>query len=227
MPPPRTPRPSAGGFPQTPAPAPRLSAGKGPLPAAPEANPSQPNSLPRIPLALIDAPTQRFWAFAIYGALWGWKLYDWVRVVENEDASLWLMIKWCFIDCLYIFLLPEMRIPWLELSSVVATVLYSVHFFINFLLMFNIPVGDGHSRLSIAPVADMAQIPLMGFLFATLKSFFDKELAISEHSVRASHILHNNSLIMGKQIINILPEGYVWPVGLIVAHGALGLTLPS
>jgi len=140
MPPPRTPRPSAGGFPQTPAPAPRLSAGKGPLPNAPEANPSQLGSTPRIPLTLIDAPTQRFWAFAVYGALWGWKLYDWVNVVENQDTSPGLMIKWCAIDCLYIFLLPEMRIPWLELSTVVATVVYSIHFFVNFLLMFNVPV---------------------------------------------------------------------------------------
>lgn len=38
---------------------------------------------------------------------------------------------------------------------------------------------------------------------------FDKELAISENSVRVSNIIHNSSLIMGKQIIKVLPEGYV------------------
>lgn len=42
-----------------------------------------------------------------------------------------------------------------------------------------------------------------------MKTFFDSELAISENSVRPATILHNSSLIMGRQIINILPEGYV------------------
>lgn len=41
-----------------------------------------------------------------------------------------------------------------------------------------------------------------------LKVFYDRELAISEHNVKLSNILHNSSLIMGRQIINILPEGY-------------------
>lgn len=40
-----------------------------------------------------------------------------------------------------------------------------------------------------------------------LKVFYDRELSISEHRVKVSSILQNHSLIMGKQIINILPEG--------------------
>lgn len=36
---------------------------------------------------------------------------------------------------------------------------------------------------------------------------WDSELAISERSVKPGPILHNASLILGKQIINILPEG--------------------
>lgn len=36
---------------------------------------------------------------------------------------------------------------------------------------------------------------------------WDSELAISERSVKPGAILHNASLILGKQIINILPEG--------------------
>lgn len=40
-----------------------------------------------------------------------------------------------------------------------------------------------------------------------VKVLYDRELSISENSVKASNILHNASLIMGKQIINILPEG--------------------
>lgn len=42
-----------------------------------------------------------------------------------------------------------------------------------------------------------------------MKTLFDKELSVSENSVRPGRILHNSSLIMGKQIINVLPEGYV------------------
>ena len=41
------------------------------------------------------------------------------------------------------------------------------------------------------------------------KIFYDKELSVSEQKVTVSRILHNHSLIMGKQIINILPEGSV------------------
>lgn len=44
---------------------------------------------------------------------------------------------------------------------------------------------------------------MLGFV----KVFYDRELAISEHSVKVSSIIHNSSLIMGRQVINILPEG--------------------
>jgi nucleoporin POM152 len=43
---------------------------------------------------------------------------------------------------------------------------------------------------------------------------YDRELSISERRVKAADILHNSSLILGKQIIKILPEGWVsLPVG--------------
>ena len=41
------------------------------------------------------------------------------------------------------------------------------------------------------------------------KIVYDRELAISEKSVKPASILHNASLILGKQIIHILPEGSV------------------
>lgn len=44
-------------------------------------------------------------------------------------------------------------------------------------------------------------------MIGIVKLFYDRELAISEHNVKLSSILHNHSLIMGRQIINILPEG--------------------
>jgi nucleoporin POM152 len=42
---------------------------------------------------------------------------------------------------------------------------------------------------------------------------WDKELAISEKRVKAADILHNSSLILGRQTIHILPEGYVQAAG--------------
>lgn len=54
------------------------------------------------------------------------------------------------------------------------------------------------------------QLPIEGWLLLIIKTVFDRELSVSENSVRPASILHNSSLIMGKQIINILPEGYVY-----------------
>lgn len=43
------------------------------------------------------------------------------------------------------------------------------------------------------------------------KVMYDRELAVSERRVKPATILHNSSLILGKQIIHILPEGSVTP----------------
>ncbi len=53
----------------------------------------------------------------------------------------------------------------------------------------------------------LAQFPWQAWVLGFVKVFYDRELAISEHNVKVSSILHNSSLIMGRQIINILPEG--------------------
>ncbi|KAH8159136.1 hypothetical protein CIB48_g9111, partial [Xylaria polymorpha] len=150
--------------------------------------PAPPESQPLIPLTIIDAPTQRFYACAVYVALFAWRLYDYMQVQDN-GAHASYFFKWAFIDGLYLFSLPHLRIPWLELSSefVLATFFFAV--FSDWWLMYNIP------------------LPFQGWLLAVLKVFYDKEMAISEHNVKLSSILHNSSLIMGKQIINILPEG--------------------
>ncbi|OTA96003.1 hypothetical protein M434DRAFT_161378 [Hypoxylon sp. CO27-5] len=190
---PGTPRVGAGGYPQTPAAArvqrpdarPRPS-----LPTAPENQPaSTSSSEPVIPLTLLDAPTQRFYACAVYVALLGWRFYDWVQMLEDNGGSFYFFLKWILIDFMFFFSLPSLRIPWLELSAPTVSIIFFGHLVFNWLLMFNIPV------------------PWHGWLLGLVKIFYDKELAISEHNVKVSSILHNSSLIMGKQIINILPEG--------------------
>ncbi|KAI0893186.1 hypothetical protein F4806DRAFT_212558 [Annulohypoxylon nitens] len=181
-----------GAFPPTPAGArgPQDARQRGPLPVAPENNPNlAPTSQPVIPLTLIDAPTQRFYACAFYVALLAWRFYDWVQMLEDNGGSFYFFIKWILFDFIFFFSLPSMRIPWLELSAPTTTMIFFAHMVFNWLLMFNIPV------------------PWHGWLLGLAKIFYDKELAISEHNVKVSSILHNSSLIMGKQIINILPEG--------------------
>ncbi|KAH8706792.1 hypothetical protein BGZ61DRAFT_389274 [Ilyonectria robusta] len=160
------------------------------LPLAPENTPSQnPANQPVIPLTVLDAPQQRLYAFGIYVLLWAWKLYDWLQVIEDGETSWWLFLKWIFIDFAFLFGIPELRIPWLELSQPVVTTFFSVHLVINYMLMFNIP------------------IPWQSWILGFAKVLYDRELSVSEHNVKVSNILNNHSLIMGKQIINILPEG--------------------
>lgn len=200
-----TPRGRVGGFPDTPGagirqrapprlPTPpddqRNDQRRNPLRPAPENEATAAlDSQPLIPVTVIDAPTQRFYACAIYVVLFGWRLYDYVQVQDN-GAHASYFFKWAFIDAVYLFSLPHLRIPWLELSSEFVLIAFMAAVFSDWWLMYNIP------------------LPFQGWLLAVLKVFYDKELAISEHNVKLSNILHNSSLIMGKQIINILPEGY-------------------
>ncbi|KAI0381122.1 hypothetical protein F5Y04DRAFT_84312 [Hypomontagnella monticulosa] len=195
---PAAPRVGVGAYPQTPAgariqnPNQRLPQDARPrnLPEAPENQPpTNAISEPVIPLNLIDAPTQRFYAFAIYVALLGWRFYDWIQMLEENGGSFYFFCKWVVIDFLFFFSVPSLRIPWLELSASTVSSIFFGHLIMNWLLMFNIPV------------------PWNTWLLGLVKVFYDKELAINEHNVKVSSILHNSSLIMGKQIINILPEG--------------------
>jgi nucleoporin POM152 len=159
------------------------------LPLAPENVPTNTNNEPVIPLTLLDAPQQRLYAVGVYVLLWAWKLYDWLQVIEDGDVSWWLFIKWIFIDFAFLFAIPELRIPWLELSQTAVISAFSVHLVVNYMLMFNIP------------------LPWQSALLGFAKVLYDREISISEHNVKVSSILNNHSLIMGKQIINILPEG--------------------
>ena len=69
----------------------------------------------------------------------------------------------------------------------------------------------GQSRfqyLSVIQTILTVQIPFMAWLGAFSKIFYDRELAVLERSVKPADVLHNASLILGKQTIHILPEGY-------------------
>lgn len=159
-----------------------------PLPDLPKAAP-QPSSGPIIPSDILDPAQQRFYLFAIYVALWAWRSYDFYTLIVEEDQSLWLCLKWCFLDMLFMFGVPLLEIPWLEWSNGAAFVLFVMHAAIDVMLMFKIG------------------IPVQAWFMGLVGFLWDSELAISERSVKPGAILHNASLILGKQIINILPEG--------------------
>ena len=164
---------------------------------------------PLIPFETLDAPQQRLYVVAFYIALLAWRLYDYHYLREEETESLWLFMKWVAFDGTFLFGLPELRIPWLEWSSATMTLLFLAHALLDGILMFRIPVRTCSGLHSSRTYADCVQIPIGVGLAAFSKLFYDRELAISERHVKQSSVLHNSSLILGKQVIHILPEGYV------------------
>lgn len=100
---------------------------------------------PVIPLAVLDAPKQRLYAFAVYTLLFAWKMHDWLGVAEEGEGSWSSFTKWIVIDFLFIFFLPEFRIPWLELSQTTVMVTFAGHALFDWFLMFLIPVSCNNS----------------------------------------------------------------------------------
>jgi nucleoporin POM152 len=160
---------------------------KGPAPAQQVAASQTPNKT-LVPLDVIDAPTQRLYVVSFYLALTAWRLYNYWNISDDLDST-WLFLKWIGIDAAFFVGLPAFRIPWLEWSFATTLAIWLTHAVVNAFLMYQIP------------------IPLGAWIGAVLKLMYDRELAISEHRVKPGDILQNSSIILGKQIIQILPEG--------------------
>ncbi|EED14155.1 nuclear envelope pore membrane protein, putative [Talaromyces stipitatus ATCC 10500] len=151
--------------------------------------PAQPGADgPLIPIDVIDAPSQRFYVAALYIALGAWRMYDSMGAADELDST-WLFLKWNFIDGVFLFGIQALRVPWLEWTFPTFLAIFLLHAAANVFLMFRIP------------------IPLGAWGGILWKVFYDRELSISERSVKPGDIIHNASLILGKQIIHILPEG--------------------
>lgn len=214
-------------YPSTPGTAQQSAAARDPAKDGHKAKPSLPNlpnsattaslsNTPVIPVNLIDAPSQRMYTLALYGVLLVWRFYDWWRLVEEDAHSITLFLKWCFIDLAFLFGVPLLRIPWLEWSDTTSFSACFIHTVLNGMLMFRIPVCSRQNDILI--LLTFIQLPIEGWLLLLAKTVFDREMSISENSVRPASILHNSSLIMGKQIINILPEGLVIPGPCLCKH---------
>lgn len=197
-----TPRLRSGAFPNTPQTS-RRSTGFGgspgaqraskPLPEIPalKTSPPQRPSDPLVPEHLCDAPTQRLFAVSVFILLFTWKLYDWNTLRDSEEQSLWLFMKWVAIDgSFFLFALPSFRIPWLEFGASTMMLLFSLNAILDGMLMFQLAPNFG---------------ALVGLLGRSVWGAY--ELAVNEHSVNPDRVLLNESLILGRQIIHVLPEG--------------------
>lgn len=143
---------------------------------------------PLISFDVVDPPTQRLYVVGFYIALTAWRMYNTWQITDDLDSS-WQFLKWTGIDAAFFIALPAFQIPWLEFSFTTTVALVLLHFIANAFLMFQIP------------------IPILSWIAALSKVVYDRELSISEQRVKPADILHNSSIILGKQIIHILPEG--------------------
>ncbi|KAK3075617.1 hypothetical protein LTR53_000955 [Teratosphaeriaceae sp. CCFEE 6253] len=145
---------------------------------------------PLIPEHVMDAPTQRLATVVIWMMLWIWKAYDFNTLQDADEQSLWLFMKWIAIDGLWLFNLPNFRIPWLEWDSSTMVMLFTIHAILDGMMMFRIP------------------IPIAAVFTAMGRSFWGVyEVAVNEGNVNPRAIEFNESLILGRQIIHVLPEG--------------------
>ncbi|PYH41141.1 putative nuclear envelope pore membrane protein [Aspergillus saccharolyticus JOP 1030-1] len=143
---------------------------------------------PLIPATVIDAPSQRLYVAAFYLLLNTWRVYESWTASDDLDST-WLFLKWAAVDGVFLFGLQALRIPWLEWAFPTTLAVFLLHVAGNIFLMFQIP------------------IPVGAWVGGAIKLAYDRELSISERSVKPGDIIHNASLILGKQIVHILPEG--------------------
>jgi nucleoporin POM152 len=159
---------------------------------------------PLIPLDVVDAATQRLLVVAFYIALWFWRLWNFFNLLRTgENESLWLFMKWMFIDSMFLFGLPALRIPWLEFSSPSITVIFLAHVFFNACLMFQIG------------------LPVRAWIWALVKLLYDRETGVSDRRVKPADFLRDDELLSGRHILHILPEGYVAVHYMMVRIGRL------
>lgn len=152
------------------------------------APPPQP-STSTIPADILTEPQQRAWALGVYLALLAWKLYDWSNTTAYKDESTWLFSKWTTIDAIYFTSISILQIEWLQWSFATVIVVWIAHTFFDWVLMYNM---------------GLLVYPLLAWLGRTV---YNREISLTERRVDPGSIIHNSSIILGKQIINFLPEG--------------------
>jgi nucleoporin POM152 len=146
---------------------------------------------PLIPVNILDAPTQRLFVAAIYGILFAAKFWNWLSLSPGpyDTDGFWQFMQWLFIDLCFISTVAALRIPWLSWSPATGILILVGHAVFDAMLMFQIG------------------LPFAWVLQGLVKMVWDRELTLSDHSVQPFSLVDPSSLIVGKQVINILPEG--------------------
>ena len=101
---------------------------------------------PLIPFSILDAPSQRLYASAFYLALTAWRTYDLYYATDNQLDSVGIFLKWLFLDAVFLFGLPELRIPWLEWSASTTFAVYLSHALVTLFILFPSAVCFDASR---------------------------------------------------------------------------------
>ena len=100
---------------------------------------------PRIPTNVIDAPTQRFYAVAVFLTIQAIKIADIAKLYTGDEgdsiSELMFCFKWVAVDGLFFWLLPFMRIPWLTFSPSTTFLQIFGSFVINMCFSFKYSVG--------------------------------------------------------------------------------------
>ena len=157
-----------------------------PRPPIPPAAPSQENASPMIPFTLVDAPSQRLYVLIFYAALNIWRLSDFFGLMNEEQESLWLFMKWLLIDSIFLYGLPEFQIPWLQWSSTTTAMLVILHTVLNAFLMFRIPVCPARTQNSGGRCSQTSRFRLKHGLWHSQRSFTTENLP-SRREVLSQH----------------------------------------
>ncbi|PKI82820.1 hypothetical protein MVES1_003721 [Malassezia vespertilionis] len=185
----------------------------------------RPEREPRIPLAVADAPTQRFYAATVFIACEAWKLARIVAVEYRsaptsffEPTTLFraLLLDFALVYGIYWLAIPtsdpgvataaepSARSPRRALSGKA----YAC-FFLALALFDTLLLGLGELRPIFMVLGALANAtsPLATWLGIPLPS---PPLGLGEHRIRAHDQVHADALMSGMHTVHILPYGTAW-----------------
>lgn len=152
-----------------------------------------------IPSSILDPASQRLFAVSLFMLIQSWKIYDLVLVkseIASSDEQLTsltnftFVLKYLFIDGVFLWLLPILRIPRLTFSPS-KTLLYI--FILNGFTLFLV------SNLAL-PLLSNIFLPIWRVLLQR------NELNIAGESINVAKVIDMDSHFKGKLTIHYLPD---------------------
>ncbi|OBZ91822.1 hypothetical protein A0J61_00138 [Choanephora cucurbitarum] len=146
-----------------------------------------------IPSAFMEFPVQRRWAAAVFMALVGWKLTQFIALWTSSDPELYsrVLIKSFFFDAAYFFGLYIVKIPWLQFSLVKTL----------FLIFCTYGIEVCTFSLPFLGVSSLVAQGIFGDAIGKLTGVSQGRL------VNVKDIVFNSSHILGRHTVHILPYG--------------------